>query len=203
MASSLRTLLSSTRTHPFQHQLRLRSPSTFRLLASMHTAPKLKDPSLFIEKSFVNGEFISASSGETFEVHDPGTGKVIGKCAEFNKDDAIKAVDAAEEAFVSFRKTLPRERSTLLRKWFNLMQENADDLATLITWENGKPLADAKGEVAYAANFFNWFSEEAPRLYGDVIPASVPGNRIMTIRQPVGIAGLSKSLPQCQTYIWK
>lgn len=156
----------------------------------MHTVPKLKDPSLFIEKGYVNGEYATASSGQTFEVHDPSTGKLIGTCPEFSRDDVTKAIDAAEEAFVTFKKTLPRERATMLRKWYNLMQENAEDLATLITWENGKPLADAKGEVAYAANFFNWFSEEAPRMYGDTIPASVPGNRVMTLRQPVGVCGL-------------
>lgn len=78
----------------------------------------------------------------------------------------------------------------MLRKWYNLMQENAEDIATLITWENGKPLADAKGEAAYAANFFQWFAEEAPRIYGDTIAASVPGNRVMTLKQPVGVCGL-------------
>ena len=78
----------------------------------------------------------------------------------------------------------------MLRKWYQLMTENAEDLATLITWENGKPLADAKGEVTYAANFFEWFSEEAPRNYGDVIEASIPGNRVFTIKEPVGVCGL-------------
>ena len=138
----------------------------------------------------MNGQWVTSKSNQIFEVHDPSTGKLIGTCPEFNKDDTLSAISAAEEAFASFRKTTPRERATLLRKWYNLMQEHAADLATLITWENGKPLNDAKGEVAYAANFFNWFSEEAPRMYGDTIPASVPGNRVMTIRQPVGIAGL-------------
>jgi len=156
----------------------------------MHTVPQLKDPSLFIEKAYVNGEFTPASSGQTFDVHDPSTGKFIGSCPEFSRDDSVKAIEAATDAFASFRKTLPRERATMLRNWYNLMQENADDLATLITWENGKPLADAKGEVAYAANFFNWFSEEAPRIYGDTIGASVPGNRVLTIKQPVGVCGL-------------
>ena len=156
----------------------------------MHTVPKLNDPSLLIQQCFVNGEWVDAKSGQTFEAHDPSTGKAIGKCPEFNKDDTEAAIAAATEAFVSFRKTMPRERATMLRKWYNLMQENAADLATLITWENGKPLNDAKGEVAYAANFFNWFSEEAPRVYGDTIPASVPGNRVMTMRQPVGVCGL-------------
>ncbi|RMZ82868.1 hypothetical protein DV737_g1896, partial [Chaetothyriales sp. CBS 132003] len=166
-----------------------RNPS-FRFVASMHTVPKLKDPSLLIGKAYINGEFVSGASGETFQVHDPSTGSLVGDVAELNKDDALKAVAAAEEALVSFRKTVPRERATLLRKWYNLMQENADDLATLITWENGKPLADAKGEVQYAAAFFNWFSEEAPRIYGDTIAASVAGNRVITLKQPVGVCGL-------------
>ncbi|KIV94667.1 hypothetical protein PV10_02411 [Exophiala mesophila] len=168
------------------------SPPSYRITsaAMVHTVPKLNDPSLLIGKSFVNGEFVDASSGETFDVNDPSTGKLIGSVAEFNRDDTLKAIDAATTAFATFRKTLPRERANWLRKWYDLMQENAEDLATLITWENGKPLADAKGEVSYAANFFLWFSEEAPRAYGDTIGASVPGNRIMTFKQPVGVAGL-------------
>ncbi len=143
-----------------------------------------------IEKSYVNGEFVNASSSSTFDVHDPSTGKKIGTCPEFNASDTENAISAAAEALKSFRKTLPRERARMLRKWFNLMTENAEDIATLITWENGKPLTDAKGEAAYAASFFEWFSEEAPRAYGDTIGASVPGNRVVTIKQPVGVCGL-------------
>jgi succinate-semialdehyde dehydrogenase/glutarate-semialdehyde dehydrogenase len=150
----------------------------------------LRDPSLFIEKAFVNGEFATAASGETFEVHDPATGKRIGTCPEFNSDDVLKAVAAANEAFSTFRHTLPRERSNLLRQWYDLIIENAEDLATLITWENGKPLVDSRKEVIYAANFLSWFSEEAPRAYGDTIPSSVSGSRILTLRQPVGVCGL-------------
>lgn len=78
----------------------------------------------------------------------------------------------------------------MLRKWYDLAVENAEDIAQLITWENGKPLADARGESTYAANFFEWFSEEAPRVYGDVIPATVPGNRVWTLKEPVGVCGL-------------
>jgi succinate-semialdehyde dehydrogenase/glutarate-semialdehyde dehydrogenase len=138
----------------------------------------------------VNGEYTDAASGETFDVHDPSSGKIIGKCPEFTAKDVNEAITAAHEAFKTFRKTTGRERATMLRTWYNLMQENAADIATLITWENGKPLADAKGETAYASQFFNWFSEEAPRLYGDTIGASVAGNRVFTIRQPVGVCGL-------------
>jgi succinate-semialdehyde dehydrogenase/glutarate-semialdehyde dehydrogenase len=104
--------------------------------------------------------------------------------------DVEIAITAASEALKSFRKTTGRERAKLLRAWYQLVMENADDLATLITWENGKPTADAKGEVTYAANFFEWFSEEAPRVCGDTIPSSIPGNRIFTIKEPIGVTGL-------------
>lgn len=109
---------------------------------------------------------------------------------EMDKEDTQTAIDAAAAALPSFRKTTGRERSKMLRKWYDLMVQNADDIAKLITWENGKPVADAKGEAAYAANFFEWFSEEAPRVYGDTIPASIAGNRVYTIKEPVGVCGL-------------
>jgi len=109
---------------------------------------------------------------------------------EMDKSDIQKAIDSAAAALPSFRKTTGRERATMLRKWFQLMTDNAEDIAKLITWENGKPFADAKGEVSYAASFFQWFSEEAPRVYGDTIPATVPGNRVFTIKEPVGVCGL-------------
>lgn len=96
----------------------------------------------------------------------------------------------AHDAFASFRTQTGRQRSKLLRRWYDLVMENHEDLAVLITWENGKPAADARGEVTYAANFFEWFSEEAPRIYGDTIPSSVPGNRVLTIKEPVGVCGL-------------
>lgn len=114
---------------------------------------------------------------------------LIGSCPEFSGEDTQKAVDAASNAFQSFRKTTARERARMLRRWYQLMMDNAEDLATLVTWENGKPFADAKGEVNYAASFFEWFSEEAPRITGDTIPATVPGNRVMTLKEPVGVCG--------------
>ncbi|ODH46064.1 hypothetical protein GX48_07835 [Paracoccidioides brasiliensis] len=163
--------------------------SRARRLATMHTVPPLKDKSLLIGKCYVNGEWVEAQSRQTFEVHDPSTGKLIGTCPEFTAEDTQKAIDAAVAAFPTFRKTLSRERARMLRRWYQLMIDNAEDIATLITWENGKPWADAKGEANYAANFFEWFSEEAPRIYGDTIPSSVPGNRIMTIKEPVGVCG--------------
>ncbi|KAI6088123.1 Aldehyde/histidinol dehydrogenase [Hypoxylon rubiginosum] len=154
-------------------------------------APKLNDPSLFkTDVAFVNGEWVKAASGKTFKVYDPATGELIGSSPEFSGKDTENAIAAAAAAFPSFRTKTGRERAKLLRKWYDLMTENAEDLAKLITWENGKPLTDAKGEVTYAASFFEWFSEEAPRIYGDSIPATAPGNRVVTIRQPVGVCGL-------------
>ncbi|KAI6716266.1 hypothetical protein JHW43_001225 [Diplocarpon mali] len=174
-----------------------------------HSVPKLSDPSLLkTGVAYVNGEWVKAKSGKTFEVFDPSSGKLIGNAPEFNAEDTQRAIDAAAAAFPSFRAKTGRERSKLLRKWYDLMVpftdktrqgngrlmcmqvENSEDLARLITWENGKPLADAKGEAAYAASFFEWFSEEAPRVYGDTIPASIAGNRVVTIKEPVGVCGL-------------
>ncbi|KAF2437039.1 succinic semialdehyde dehydrogenase [Tothia fuscella] len=152
--------------------------------------PPLDDKSLLKSKAYVNGQWVDAKSGKTFEVHDPATHKLIGTMPEFDSADTEAAISAAAAALPSFRKTTGRERSRMLRKWYQLMMDNQEDLAKLITWENGKPMADARGEVAYAAGFFEWFSEEAPRLYGDTIPASVAGNRVFTVKEPVGVCGL-------------
>lgn len=133
---------------------------------------------------------MQSASGKTFEVTDPATTKTIASIPELSVAETKIAINAAAEAFKSFRKTLPRERAAMLRKWYELMLANKEDLATLITWENGKPLADARMEVAYAAEFLQWFAEEAPRMYGDTIPSSVRTNRIVTIRQPIGVCGL-------------
>ncbi|ORY55445.1 Aldehyde/histidinol dehydrogenase [Pseudomassariella vexata] len=164
---------------------------TTRLASKMAPVPPLKDPSLFkTGVCYVDGEWVKAASGKTFEVHDPATGGLIGIAPEFDAKDTENAIAAAATAFASFKTKTGRERAKLLRKWYDLMIENSEDLATLITWENGKPFADAKGEVTYAANFFEWFSEEAPRTYGDYIPSTVPGNRVVTIKEPVGVVGL-------------
>lgn len=155
-----------------------------------HSVPPLNDKSLLKSQGYIDGKWVSAKSGQTFEVTDPANHNVIGTMPEMAKADVDAAIAAAQKALVSFRKTTGRERSRMLRKWYQLMTENAEDIARLITWENGKPIADAKGEVAYAAGFFEWFSEEAPRTYGDTIPATVAGNRVFTIKEPVGVCGL-------------
>ena len=124
------------------------------------------------------------------DLKDPATGEFIGTCPEFAKGDTERAIRAAATAFRSFRRSTPRERSRLLRKWYDLVTEHAEDLSFLITLESGKALVDARSEVTYAANFLEWFSEEAPRMYGDVIPATIAGNQVFTIKEPVGVCGL-------------
>lgn len=133
-ASSLASFLPKSR--PVLQQHAFRQPQVFSWrIASIHTVPKLNDPSLLIETCYVNGEQVPAASGQTFDVHDPSSGKKIASCPEFNKQDTEKAIAAATEAFATWKKTLPRERATLLRKWYDEMQKNAADIATLITWE--------------------------------------------------------------------
>ncbi|KAL2210385.1 succinic semialdehyde dehydrogenase [Sarocladium strictum] len=183
---ALRATSSTARTAPkrlFLRAIVVRKASTM--------APKLNDPSLFKQDvCYVNGEWVAAKSGKTFKVTDPGTGADVGTCPEFTASDTDAAIEAAAAAFPAFKSKTGRERARLLRRWYDEMVANSEDIATLITWENGKPLADAKSEATYAANFFEWFSEEAPRAYGDTIPATVPGNRVFTTREPVGVCGL-------------
>lgn len=157
---------------------------------STHARPILANPELFREQGYINGEFVSAKSGKTFEVTDPATLEKIGVVPEFDVEDLRSAIDSASVAYHEMKKTTGRQRARWLRAWYELMIENQEDLAKLITWENGKILEDAQKEIAYSAGFFEWFSEEAPRLYGDTIPSAVPGNRIFTVKQPIGVAGI-------------
>lgn len=121
---------------------------------------------------------------------DPATQKTIGKCPEFSQADTEKAIEAAAAAFPAFKNLTGRERARLLRKWFQLIIDNIDDLAFLLTLENGKTIAEAKGEINFAASFVEYYSEEAVRIYGDTIPASVDGKKILTLKEPVGVCAL-------------
>jgi succinate-semialdehyde dehydrogenase/glutarate-semialdehyde dehydrogenase len=132
---------------------------------------------------------VSASSAFLNDL-DPATDEVLGVCHELSKEETEATIAAASTAFESFRATSARERSRMLRKWYELVTANKADLAVLITLENGKALVDANAELAYAASFLEWFSEEAPRSYGDLIPATVAGNQVFTIKEPVGVCGL-------------
>jgi len=141
-------------------------------------------------KTFVNGEWVAASSGKTFEVTNPSTGEVIASVPDMTAGDVQVALDAAEKAFSSWKETTSKERSVLLRKWFNLCEVHKEDLAKLLTAEQGKPLAESKGEIGYSNGFLEWFAEEGRRIYGQFIPAPTKGKEMVCIRQPVGVAAM-------------
>lgn len=147
----------------------------------------LSDPSLLKSDAFLCGRWRSSSTGETLAVQNPANGEVIGVVPRLTKSEAQTAVEAADRAFASWSKATAKSRAAILRRWFELTVENADDLALILTSEQGKPLAEAKGEILYAASFIEWFSEEAKRVYGDTIPSPIEGNRISVIRQPIGV----------------
>ena len=150
----------------------------------------LKDKSLFIEKCFINGEWIDAESKQTFEVMNPSDNSIVGTMPNSSAIDTIKAVNAAKEAWKEWAALTGKERSVFIRNWHNLILENIDDLSLIMTLENGKPLGDSKGEIIYASWFTDWFSEEAKRTYGKTIPSTIKGRRILTIKQPIGVCGI-------------
>ncbi|MEI4196129.1 NAD-dependent succinate-semialdehyde dehydrogenase [Roseovarius sp. E0-M6] len=147
----------------------------------------LKDPSLLAEKAYVNGAWVDGEDG-TFDVTNPARGDVIAKVADLSRAEVAKAIDAALAAQKEWAKWTGKERAAVLRKWFDLMTENADDLATILTAEQGKPLAEAKGEIGYGASFIEFFGEEAKRVYGETIPGHQRDKRITVIKQPIGVA---------------
>ena len=147
----------------------------------------LKDPTLLIDTCLLNGAWVAARSGKTIDVTNPADGSVVGRVPSLSAEEAEEAIAAADAAFPAWRARTAKERSAILRKWFDLMVANAEDLAAIMTAEQGKPLAEAKGEILYAASFVEWFAEEAKRVYGDTIPSPQAANRITVIRQPVGV----------------
>lgn len=151
-------------------------------------ASLVKNSNLIVTGAYINGEWISRD--KTFGVTNPSNGEVFAQVTDLDIGDAKTAIDKLLTAFESFSATSPRERANILRNMYELMMENQEDLAKIITLENGKVLADSMGEVSYAASFFQWFSEEAPRIYGDIISSSYSGKRILTIKQPVGVVGI-------------
>ncbi|WP_417228010.1 NAD-dependent succinate-semialdehyde dehydrogenase [Amphritea sp.] len=147
----------------------------------------LNDNSLLKTQAYINGQWIDAESGKTFDVTDPATGNVIAKVADLGVIETRYAIEIAEQAMQSWKKMTAKERSVLLRKWFDLVIANQDDLATIMTAEQGKILSESKGEVAYGASFIEWFAEEAKRIYGDVIPNTTADRRSIVIKQPIGV----------------
>src|SRR5678816_850837 len=148
---------------------------------------KLSDPTLWKEQSFIAGAWSAADSGLTTEIRNPANGEVLGSVPYMGGAETRRAIEAAHTALPSWAKKTAAERAKIMRRWFDLMLANADDLAVIMTAEQGKPLAESKGEITYAASFIEWFAEEGKRLYGDIIPGHQADKRIMVLRQPVGV----------------
>ncbi|WP_126284262.1 NADP-dependent succinate-semialdehyde dehydrogenase [Burkholderia stagnalis] len=156
-------------------------------MSTVQETLSLKDPSLFRQQAYVNGAWQGAANGETFEVRNPATGGLVGVVPAMGAAETRQAIDAANAAWPAWRKKTAKERAAILRKWHDLMMESADDLALILTTEQGKSLAEAKGEIGYAASFLEWFAEEGKRVYGDTIPTPASDKRIVVTKEPVGV----------------
>ena len=148
----------------------------------------LKDSKLFREQCYIDGQWVSG--GKTFPVHNPATGAVLGSVPDLGAEETRRAIDAADRAWPAWRAKTAKERAAILRKWFDLMMANQEDLAQLMTAEQGKPLAESRGEIAYGASFIEWFAEEGKRAYGEVIPTHQADKRVLVIKQPIGVCGM-------------
>jgi succinate-semialdehyde dehydrogenase / glutarate-semialdehyde dehydrogenase len=152
------------------------------------TSPmKLRDPSLLCQQAFIGGEWTGAAGGATQQIRNPANGELIGTVPVMGAAETRRAIAAAAAAQPAWAARTAKDRAIILRRWFELLMENQDDLATLMTAEQGKPLAESKGEIAYGASFIEWFAEEGKRLYGDTIPGHAPDKRILVLRQPIGV----------------
>lgn len=147
----------------------------------------LKDPSLLETRAFVAGEWVEADDGATFEVKNPARGDVIARVADLSRAEVRRAIEAAQLAMKDWAARTAKDRAKVMRRWFELMMENQDDLGTILTAEQGKPLPEARGEIAYGASFIEWFGEEAKRVYGETIPGHMADKRITVLRQPIGV----------------
>ena len=148
---------------------------------------KLQDAALLRDHCYVGGEWVAATGGGHFEVTNPATGERVGQVPALTSEDTRRAIETAHEAWAGWRARTGKERANLMRGWYELILEHQEDLARLMTLEQGKPLAESRGEVAYGASFIEWFAEESKRIYGDVIDDPLPGHRILVMRQPIGV----------------
>lgn len=148
---------------------------------------RLNDPTLFRQQCYINGCWVPADSDSTTEVSNPATGATIGTIPKMGKSEAQRAIKSAQSAFPGWRTKTAKERSLILHRWFELIMENQEDLTAIMTFEQGKPLAEARVEIAYAASFIEWFSEESKRVYGDTIPGHAPDKRIVVVKEPIGV----------------
>lgn len=149
---------------------------------------KLKDPSLLVTKGYLAGEWTDGQNNATFDVINPSKGDVIAKVADMSRAQANQAIEKANDAQKLWAKLTGKDRAKILRRWFDLMMENREDLAIILTTEQGKPLAEARGEIDYGASFIEFYAEEAKRIYGKTIPGHLPDKRITVIKQPIGVA---------------
>ncbi|HEX2567805.1 MAG TPA: NAD-dependent succinate-semialdehyde dehydrogenase [Burkholderiales bacterium] len=150
----------------------------------------LKDPKLFREQCYIDGQWLAADSGKTFPITNPANGARLAAVPEMGAAETRRAIEAAEKAWPAWRAKTAKERAAILRKWFDLMMAAQEDLAQILTAEQGKPLAEARGEIAYGASFIEWFAEEAKRAYGDMIPSPWTDKRILVMKEPVGVAAM-------------
>ncbi|MET0659775.1 MAG: NAD-dependent succinate-semialdehyde dehydrogenase [Steroidobacteraceae bacterium] len=157
-------------------------------MAAVQNAVPLKNQTLLRQQAFVGGRWIDADSGVRVEVTDPATGKVLGTVPKLSAVETRRAIEAAERALPDWRARTAKERAAILRRWYDLMMQHQEDLAVLMTLEQGKPLVESRGEIAYAASFIEWFGEEGKRAYGDVIPGHARDKRIVVLKQPIGVA---------------
>ena len=153
----------------------------------MSASLDLQDPKLFREACYINGEWQGAGSNETIDVTNPASGEVLGTVPKMGADETRAAIEGANAAYPAWRAKTAKERATILRKWFDLMMENQEDLAKMMTAEQGKPMKESMGEIVYAASFIEWFAEEGKRIYGDTIPQHAPGKRIVVTKEPIGV----------------
>ena len=147
----------------------------------------LNNESLIKTAGYINGEWVGAESTNRFNVNNAYSQKLICTLPEMGKTETNSAIEAANNAWPNWRSKTAKERAVVLRKWFNLILDNQEDLATLMTLEQGKPLAESRGEVVYGASFIEWFAEEGKRTYGDIIPTPSNDRRILVIKQPIGV----------------
>ena len=151
---------------------------------------QIKDKELFKQNGFINGEWVGSISQKKFNISNPSDLSIVGTMPDMNREDTILAIEAANKSWSKWKSTTSKERSQIIRDWHNLILANIDDLALIMTLENGKPIADSKGEIIYASWFTEWFSEEAKRTYGKTIPTTIKGRRILTIKQSIGVCGI-------------
>jgi len=151
------------------------------------TPVKLNDPSLLRQQALIHGEWLPADSGATIAVHNPANGEVLATVPRMGRAETRRAIDSAQQAFPDWRERTADERAQCLQRWFALVLQHADDLALIMTLEQGKPLSEARGEISYAASYIQWFAEEARRVYGDVIPSPWRNRELIVLKEPVGV----------------